>query len=51
LWLTWVTKGEKEVSKVQADEFFRLKQGEFISFADGKDKKYSSNYSRSKGNA
>ncbi|MFA5297469.1 MAG: type IV secretion system DNA-binding domain-containing protein [Lutibacter sp.] len=36
---TRVTKGEKEVSKVRADEFFRLKQGEFISFADGKDKK------------
>lgn len=36
---TRVTKGEKEVSKVRADEFFRLKQGEFIAFADGKDKK------------
>jgi len=36
---TRITKGEKEVSKVRADEFFRLKQGEFISFADGKDKK------------
>lgn len=36
---TRVTKGEKEVSKIRADEFFRLKQGEFIAFADGKDKK------------
>ncbi len=36
---TRVTKGEKEVSKQRADVFFRLKQGEFITFADGKDKK------------
>ena len=36
---TRITKGEKEVSKIRADVFFRLKQGEFISFADGKDKK------------
>ncbi|WP_282085314.1 type IV secretory system conjugative DNA transfer family protein [Aquimarina algiphila] len=34
-----ITKGEKEVSKHRADIFFRLKQGEFITFADGKDKK------------
>jgi len=34
-----ITKGEKEVSKRRADIFFRLKQGEFIAFADGKDKK------------
>jgi hypothetical protein len=34
-----ITKGEKEVSKHRADVFFRLKQGEFITFADGKDKK------------
>jgi type IV secretory pathway TraG/TraD family ATPase VirD4 len=34
-----ITKGEKEVSKRRADIFFRLKQGEFIVFADGKDKK------------
>lgn len=34
-----ITKGEKEVSKRRADLFFRLKQGEFIAFADGKDKK------------
>ena len=36
---TRITKGEKEVSKQRADVFFRLKQGEFITFADGKDKK------------
>ena len=34
-----ITKGEREVSKRRADAFFRLKQGEFITFADGKDKK------------
>ncbi|GAA3515517.1 hypothetical protein GCM10022393_31810 [Aquimarina addita] len=34
-----ITRGEKEVSKRRADIFFRLKQGEFITFADGKDKK------------
>lgn len=38
-WDTRITKGEKEVSKRRADIFFRLKQGEFIAFADGKDKK------------
>lgn len=36
---TRVTTGEKEVSKIRADEFFRLKEGEFITYADGKDKK------------
>jgi hypothetical protein len=34
-----ITKGEREVSKRRADIFFRLKQGEFVAFADGKDKK------------
>ena len=34
-----ITEGEKEVSKRRADVFFRLKQGEFITFADGKDQK------------
>ena len=34
-----ITKGEKEVSKHRADEFFRLRTGEFIGFADGKDKR------------
>ena len=27
------------MSKIRADAFFRLKQGEFITFADGKDRK------------
>ncbi|MET2985620.1 TraM recognition domain-containing protein [Aureibaculum sp. 2308TA14-22] len=36
---TRVTKGEKEVAKTRADAFFRLKQGEFVTFADGKDKR------------
>ena len=36
---TRVTKGEKEVSKRRADVFFRLKQGELIAFADGKDRR------------
>jgi hypothetical protein len=34
-----ITTGEKEVSKIRADVFFRLKKGEFITYADGKDKK------------
>ncbi len=34
-----ITKGEKEVSKRRADVFFRLKQGDFIAFADEKDKR------------
>ena len=33
-----ITKGEREISKRRADAFFRLKQGEFVAFADGKDK-------------
>lgn len=32
-----ITEGEKEVSKRRAEVFFRLKQGEFVIFADGKD--------------
>ncbi|MGO3184161.1 MAG: type IV secretory system conjugative DNA transfer family protein [Aequorivita sp.] len=36
---TRITTGEKEIPKIRADVFFRLKQGEFITFADGKDKK------------
>ncbi|RAJ19138.1 type IV secretory system conjugative DNA transfer VirD4/TraG family protein [Gelidibacter algens] len=35
---TRVTTGEKEIPKIRADVFFRLKQGEFITYADGKDK-------------
>jgi hypothetical protein len=34
-----ISTGEKEVSKIRADVFFRLKEGEFITYADGKDKK------------
>ena len=40
--LTWesrITKGEKEVSKRRAGIFFRLNQGEFVAFADGRDRK------------
>jgi len=36
---TRVTKGEKEVAKNRADTFYRLRQGEFVVFHDGKDKK------------
>lgn len=34
-----ITKGEKEVAKRRAGLFFRLQQGEFVAFADGKDQK------------
>jgi len=36
---TRVTTGEREVSKVRANVFFRLKKGEFITYADGQEKK------------
>ena len=36
---TRITTGEKENPKIRADVFFRLKQGEFITYADGKDKR------------
>lgn len=36
---TRVTHGEKEVTKTRADAFYGLKQGEFVVFFDGKDKK------------
>ncbi|SDD91535.1 Type IV secretory pathway, VirD4 component, TraG/TraD family ATPase [Pricia antarctica] len=36
---TRITTGEREIPKVRADVFFRLKQGEFITYADGTDKK------------
>ena len=36
---TRVTQGEKEVAKTRADAFYSLKQGEFIVFADGKDRR------------
>ncbi len=38
-WEARITKGEKEVPKRRAEIFFRLKQGEFIAFADGEDRK------------
>ena len=34
---TRITESEREVSKIRADTFFRLRTGEFVSFADGKD--------------
>jgi len=36
---TRVTTGEKEIPKIRADVFFRLKQGEFVTYADGRDKR------------
>ncbi|SNY99545.1 type IV secretory system conjugative DNA transfer family protein [Flagellimonas pacifica] len=36
---TRITKSEKEVSKVSSDAFFRLKQGEFFAFSDGKSRR------------
>ncbi len=36
---TRITTGEKEIPKIRADVFFRLKQGESVTYADGKDKK------------
>lgn len=36
---TRITTGEKEIPKIRADVFFRLKQGEFITYADGRDKR------------
>ncbi|WP_416448356.1 type IV secretory system conjugative DNA transfer family protein [Leeuwenhoekiella sp. A2] len=36
---TRITTGEKEIPKIRADVFFRLKPGEFITYADGIDKK------------
>ncbi len=36
---TRITTGEKDIPKIRADVFFRLKQGEFITYADGNDKR------------
>ncbi|MBZ9632187.1 type IV secretion system DNA-binding domain-containing protein [Salegentibacter sp. LM13S] len=36
---TKISTGEKEIYKVRANVFFSLKQGEFITYADGIDKK------------
>ncbi|MCX2682156.1 type IV secretory system conjugative DNA transfer family protein, partial [Galbibacter sp. EGI 63066] len=41
---TRVTKGEREVAKTRASTFYGLKQGEFIVFADGKDRKVQFKY-------
>ncbi|SIQ19375.1 type IV secretory system conjugative DNA transfer family protein [Maribacter ulvicola] len=38
-WDARITKGEKEIPKRRAEIFFKLKQGEFIAFADGRDRK------------
>lgn len=35
---TRITKTKKEVSKLRADLFFRLQPGEFVAYADGKEK-------------
>tara|TARA_R110002096_G_scaffold282151_2_gene476175 strand:+ start:3497 stop:4930 length:1434 start_codon:yes stop_codon:yes gene_type:complete len=34
-----ISTGEKEVSKIRSDVFFRLYPGEFIAFADGKERR------------
>mgnify|MGYP003634993387 FL=1 len=34
-----ISTGEKEVSKIRSDVFFRLEPGEFIAFSDGKERK------------
>ena len=34
-----ISTGEKEVSKIRSDVFFRLNPGEFIAFADGKERR------------
>jgi type IV secretory pathway TraG/TraD family ATPase VirD4 len=36
---TRITKGERDIPKTRADVFFGLKPGEFVVFADGKDRK------------
>ena len=36
---TRITRSEKEVSSIRADAFFRLQPGEFVAFADGREKK------------
>ena len=35
---TRITKGEREVAKIRANSFFKLKPGEFVVYADGKAK-------------
>lgn len=36
---TRITKGQREVGKVRSEVFFRLGQGEFIAFSDGRDRR------------
>ncbi len=36
---TRITTGEREVSKIRAEVFFKLKQGEFVTYADGMDRR------------
>lgn len=43
---TRVTTGEKDIPKIRADVFFRLNQGEFITYADGNDKKVQFNLAK-----
>ncbi len=47
-WEARVTQGEREVPKRRAEIFFKLKQGEFIVFADGKDRKVRFKYPKIK---
>ncbi len=43
---TRVTRTKREVSKLRADLFFRLKPGEFVAYADGKEKKVQFKYQK-----
>jgi type IV secretory pathway TraG/TraD family ATPase VirD4 len=45
---TRITKTKREVSKLRADLFFRLKPGEFVAYADGKEKKVQFKYQKMK---
>ncbi|MBZ9629780.1 type IV secretion system DNA-binding domain-containing protein [Salegentibacter sp. LM13S] len=43
---TRITRTKREVSKLRADLFFRLKPGEFVAYADGKEKKVQFKYQK-----
>lgn len=45
---TRITKSEREVSKIRADLFFKLRPGEFVAFADGKDQAVRFNFRKLK---
>lgn len=47
---TRIATGENEIPKIKADVFFRLEHGEFIAYADGKDKRFSLNRRASNAN-